>query len=200
MKKNSELPQVAVWMLRYLGQKNNRDIILGDLMERSRTGQSPVRLWREVFTVISAGAIESCRIRYLEFSFALVGAVLLSRLQFLMRVPAIERLWTLGIGLAWPLASLYDFGFRSAVAAITAELIIFPMLLINRALTWKNVLRSFVISFSILFVGLLNWFLFWAAFPHLLASLIYSLPPFLAILISVWSSHSLRRASFTSSG
>ena len=109
-----------------------------------------------------------------------------------MRVPAVEQLWVWGVGLPWPLASAYDFGFRAALGALMVQPLLAALLLLDRTFRWFRMLRTLVFSLGALSASGLAGFL-WITYapvtwppPRLTQFYVGALIPFIALLISAW--------------
>jgi hypothetical protein len=181
-------PALATWLLRHLCQRDTRDALTGDLFERFSDGESGRWFWRQVLVAITVGALRGLRSHWSRICFSAFGAALLFLLSGkIMRLPAIERLWVLGIGLPWPFSSAYDFGFRGVIAALIVQPLLAVALLIDGAFSWSRMFRTFAITFGLLVATSLSGFLF--AFPRRtpmgvccgVAML------FVALLISAWA-------------
>lgn len=143
-------PPLATWLIRHLGHEDTRDVPTGDLFERFSEGESGRWFWRQVLVAITLAALKGLRADRLRICFSASGAVLLLLISDkIMRLPAIERLWVLGIGLPWPISSAYDFGFRRVVAALIVQPLLAAALLIDHAFSWSRILKAFGISFGL---------------------------------------------------
>ncbi len=183
--------RLAIWLLRHLGEKNNQEAIVGDLVEKFGQGRSARWLWREVLIAIGIGISKALLARWPEVCFALTGTALIdlffSPLK-IVRKPLIERMWAWGIGLRWPLSTIYDFGFTAFMGALMVLLLLIFFLFVKRALRWANILRTLLISFMLLATGQLALFLWERRLPHALMYILGPLPLFFALLASAWAS------------
>jgi hypothetical protein len=180
-------PALATWLLRHLCHRDTRDALTGDLFERFSEGESDRLFWHQVMVAITRGTLRGLLAHWPEICFSASGAAMLVLLSGkAMRLPAIEKLWVLGLGLPWPMSSAYDFGFRGAVAALIVQPLLAVLLLIANAFSWSRLFRTFVVSFGLLAATLL-------------AGVLFGLPPtpmnrcfaaftlFAALLISAWA-------------
>jgi len=186
---NSELsqpPALAIWLLRNLCARNNREALTGDLLERFGEGQSGWWFWRQVLIAIMAGAITELRDHWPQIAFSISGNTLL---WFwwgkTMRSPAIEGLWVRGIALPWPLSSAYDFGFQAVFAALMVQPLLIALLLLNRAFSWLSIFRTLLVSIA-LFAVLQP--LLWATITPKPMTRVYAGAAMrgIALLISAW--------------
>ena len=74
-------PRLAVLLLRHLYPKDNRDVLIGDLLERFREGRSNRWFWRQAMVAITVGVWRSLRLLWPEISFAFAGTLVL-QLEF----------------------------------------------------------------------------------------------------------------------
>lgn len=72
-KKQPQAPALAVWLLRRLYPKRNREAITGDLVERLHEGRSESWFWRQVLVAILAGASGQLRPSWAEICVAATG-------------------------------------------------------------------------------------------------------------------------------
>ena len=62
----SHPPALAIWFLRRICPKRNREAITGDLLERFREGRSDGWFWRQVLGAILVGASSQLRLHWTE--------------------------------------------------------------------------------------------------------------------------------------
>ena len=180
-------PPMATWLVRHLGPKNTRDALTGDLLERFSEGESDRWFWRQVLVAIALGALRGLPAQWPRICFSASGAAFLLLLSGkTMRLPAIERLWILGIGLPWPISSAYDFGFRGFVAALIVQPFFAAALVIDNAFSWSGIFGTFAISFVLLVATSLSGTLF--AFPRTPTGMCFAaFTLFAALFISAWA-------------
>jgi hypothetical protein len=188
-------PALATWLLRRLYHRDTRDALTGDLFERYSEGESDRWFWRQVLVAVTLDALRGLRAHWPQICFSASGAgLLLLVIGKTMRLPAIERVWVLGLGLPWPISSAYDFGFRGAVAALIVQPLLAVPLLIDNAFSWSKIFRTFVISFGLIGATFLAWVLF--AFPPTpMRRCFAAFLLFAALLISAWAGRRTLRAS-----
>jgi hypothetical protein len=198
----SQPPAFAVFLLRHLCPKDNREVLIGDLLESFREGRSDGWFWRQVLIALLAGVSKGLRLHWPQICFAVVGSLVIVLESWIMRMPAIERLRVRGFSLQWPLSTAYDFGFRAALAALMLQPLLAVLLLLGRVFRWASLLRTFSISFLLVGASLVALALVPAptagykppprTFGALLMDLIQlhwfllMLVPFFILLISAW--------------
>jgi hypothetical protein len=62
-REKSDLPAVALWLLRHFASRSHREALTGDLVETFREGRSAGWVWRQVLTAVAAGLMENVRQR-----------------------------------------------------------------------------------------------------------------------------------------
>jgi hypothetical protein len=147
-------PALAFFLLRHLCPKDNREVLIGDLLEGFRGGRSDSWFWRQVLVALLVGGSKELRLHWPQICFAVIGTLVIPLESWLMRMPTIERLWARGISLQLPLSTAYDFGFQAALAALMLQPFLAVLLFLGRAFNWASLLRTFSISF--LLVGALR--------------------------------------------
>ena len=152
-------PRLAVLLLRHLYPKDNRDVLIGDLLERFREGRSNRWFWRQAMVAITVGVWRSLRLLWPEISFAFAGTLVLQLEFWIMRMPSIERLWAQGMSLQWPLSAVYDFGFQAALGTIIVQPLLAILLLLAGRFSWYRVLRTCSICWLLLMASNLAVFL-----------------------------------------
>jgi hypothetical protein len=143
-------PQLAVFLLRHLHPKDNREVLIGDLVESFREGRSERWFWGQVLVALTVGISRALPLLWPEISFAFAGTLVIQLESWIMRMPLIERLWAQGISLRSPLPTIYDFGFQAALGAIMLQPLLAVVLLLARRFSWYSVLRTFSICFLLL--------------------------------------------------
>jgi hypothetical protein len=183
----------ALWLLRQFGPENDREAIIGDLLESLGDGRSATRLWREVMIALSVRLSKGLRIHWQELCFSVAGTALIVGVLLPLRItrsPAIVRMWVWGFGLGWPLSSVYDFGFRALRPALMTLTVLIVFLVSKRTLNRVNILRALLVSLP-LFV---SWFLLVALYAsgsnYSSWRMVGWAPYFLALLIPAWWSRS----------
>lgn len=147
--KQSEPPGLALWFLRYLCPRRNREVLTGDLLERFREGRSNRWFWRQVIVAVLVGASSQCRLLWTEVWFAAAGTVLI---------------WSTPWGRIFPIAAITNpsMNWRARFLwiiglEITTALMVLPLfaLLFRRRRTfgWSNLRRAFVISAMLFAAG-----------------------------------------------
>ena len=204
----SQPPALALFLLRYLCPKDNREVLIGDLLETFREGRSDGWFWRQVFIALLLGVSKGWRLHWPQICFAVAGTLVLVLEGWIMRLPAIELLWARGISLHWPLSTAYDFAFGAALAALMLQPFLAVLLLLGQTFSWHSLLRTFAISFLLLVVSHVGLFLwgphspssayrppsptFWAflvdvlQFRHPFLMLTFMSTQFFILLISAW--------------
>ena len=99
----SQPPTLAVFLLRHLCPKDNREVLIGDLLESFREGRSDGWFWHQVLIALLAGVSRRLRLHWPQICFAAAGTALLWRSSWIriMRIPPIEHVRVWGIGLPW---------------------------------------------------------------------------------------------------
>lgn len=157
----SQPPHLAFFLLRHLCPKENREVLIGDLLESFREGQSDGWFWRQVLIAILAGASKRLRLHWPQVCFAVAGTLVIQRESWIFRMPTIERLWERGISLQWPLSTAYDLGFTAVLATLMLLPLLAILLLLGQTFSWHSLLRTLSITFPLLVasnvVGLFLW-------------------------------------------
>jgi hypothetical protein len=148
----------ALWLLRHAGPLENREAIIGDLLERLRDRKSARWFWREVLSVLMAGI----RMPWMDVWLALLGPVLpillwrplLPILLWRLPNPFLDGDFPWALSLGWPLSAILDCGLRLAVLTFLVMVELMVVFAFQRTLSWANVGRAVLIIFPILSVGL----------------------------------------------
>jgi hypothetical protein len=69
----SQPPTLGMFLLRHLCPKDNREILIGDLLESFREGRSDGWFWRQVLIALLAGVSKGLRLHWPEICFAVAG-------------------------------------------------------------------------------------------------------------------------------
>jgi len=144
----SNPPALAIWVLQYLCPRTNREILIGDLLERFREGRSNRWFWRQVIVAVLVGASSRRRLFWTEICFAATGTGLI---------------WCTPWGRVFPIAAMSNPSMNwmarflwIAALEITTALLILPLFAVffrfRRTLGWSTLRRAFVIS-AILFTA-----------------------------------------------
>jgi hypothetical protein len=150
MSNPSHPPALALWLLRRLCRRRNRDFLTGDLLERFGEGESRVWFWRQVMMAILIGVWRESIAHWPQIAFAAIGSILIwfwggRSVQFILDNPMIART------LAWsvrrqPIFVIYDIVLRSFLAGLLLQPLLAVLLLLNGALRWRSLLRTTLIS------------------------------------------------------
>jgi hypothetical protein len=144
----SHPPALAVWFLRRLCPKRNREAITGDLLERFREGRSDGWFWRQVLVAILVGTSRQLRPRWTEICVAAAGTTLI---------------WCLPWGRIFPIAAMIismnwvaRLQWLIVIEFITA-LMVLPLFAalfrLWRTFGWANLLRIFFICAMLFTAG-----------------------------------------------
>jgi uncharacterized membrane protein len=145
----SDPPKSALWLLRRLCPKRNREAITGDLLERFGEGRSTGWFWRQVLVAILVGASSQFRLLWTEICFAAAGTVLI---------------WCIPWGRIFPIAAMtnpsmnWSARFLWFIAIeITTALIVLPLFAVlfrqRRTFGWANMRQVFFVSGMLFAVG-----------------------------------------------
>jgi hypothetical protein len=144
----SHPPALAVWFLRRLCPKRNREVITGDLLERFREGHSDGWFWRQVLVAILVGASGQLRLQRTEISMAAAGTALV---------------WCCPWGRIFPIAAMItsmNWGARLQwliLIEIMTALMVLPLFVVLfrvwRTFGWANLLRVFFICAMLFTAG-----------------------------------------------
>jgi hypothetical protein len=145
----SNPPALALWFLRCLCPRRNREVLTGDLLERFREGRSNRWFWRQVVVAILVGASSQCRLLWMEICFAAAGTALI---------------WCTPWGRIFPIAAMTNpsMNWRARflwviVIEITTALMVLPLFAVLfrlwRTFGWSNLRRAFVISAMLFAAG-----------------------------------------------
>ena len=88
----SQPPTLAILVLRHLCPKDNREVLIGDLLETFREGRSDRWFWRQVLVALLAGVSKGLRLHWPRICFAVAGTLVIVLEPWIMRMHAIERL------------------------------------------------------------------------------------------------------------
>jgi len=136
----SHPPALAVWLLRRLYPKRNKEAITGDLLERFREGRSDGWFWRQVLVAIMVGGSSQLRLRWTEICFAAAGTALIWCVPWrgIFPIAAMTTSMNWGARLEW-----------LVVIEITTALMMLPLftvvLRLWRTFCWANLLQVFFI-------------------------------------------------------
>jgi hypothetical protein len=145
----SDPPKSALWLLRRLCPKRNREAITGDLLERFGEGRSTGWFWHQVLVAILVGTSSQFRLLWTDLGFAAAGSVLI---------------WCVPWGWIFPIAAMtapsmsWSARFLWLIAIeITTAMIVMPLFAVLfrlwRTFAWANLLRAFFISAMLFTVG-----------------------------------------------
>jgi hypothetical protein len=180
----SNLPKLAIWLLRYACPGNDHDALIGDLIERFREGQTYKWFWRQVLIALAFGVLREILRYWPHLCYAIAGTAMPEFFWNVVKgVPGYLHWWTL----PWPLSQLAFELSRNALLALAALPVLAIGLAINGAFRWGDLVRTGAINLALTIVGhyLLD-FCPWlfrpvAGNPYHLRSLI--IPPTLQILL-----------------
>lgn len=182
----------ALWLLRHAGPLENREAIIGDLLERLADRKSARWFWREVLSALAAGI----RMPWTDVGLALLGPVLpillwrplLPISLWRLPNPFLDGVLNWAVSLGWPLSAAFECGFR--VVGLTFLLMIELMVVFafQRTLSWTNVGRALLIVFPILSVGLLLSLQLDGHLPNHIENAVDQIPFFCAMLATLLSS------------
>lgn len=139
---------LAVWLLRRLYPKRNREAITGDLLERFREGRSDGWFWRQVLVAILVGASSQLRLRETEICLAAAGTVLIWRVPWgwIFPIAAMTTSMSWGARLEWLI-----------VMELVTALMVLPLFAVLfrlwRTFGWASLLRVFFISAMLFTAG-----------------------------------------------
>jgi hypothetical protein len=185
-------PALATWLLRHLDPKN-QEALTGDLFEKFSEGHSHVWFWREVLVALALTVSRALKARWVELLFAFFGAPLpVLAWQLLIRTRAAQPLFTAGVHLSWPLSAVYGFALHTFLTLLIILLTLTPLFFLKKRLSPTSVVRAALISFAVLAPGEFIMSLGVRRLPHALQYPVSQLPFFLALLISMWMTHSPR--------
>jgi hypothetical protein len=138
----SDPPKSALWLLRRLCPKRNREAITGDLIEKFGEGRSRGWLWRQVVAAILVGASSQFRMLWREICFAAAGAALILRTPW-GRIFPLEAITN--PSMHWSVRFLWLIAIE-----ITTALIVLPLFAVlfrlRRTFDRANLYRAFFIS------------------------------------------------------
>ncbi|MGA7415625.1 MAG: hypothetical protein WBW33_34450 [Bryobacteraceae bacterium] len=160
MNKKRQASALAVWLLRRLYPKRNREAITGDLLEVLHQGRSEGWFWREVLVAILVSASGQLRPRKAEICLAATGTA---------------SIWFIPWGLIFPTAAMstsMNWGVRLPwlfVIETATALMVLPLfaalLHLSGTLRWANLFRVFLICASLFGAGDLLTILWCASHP-----------------------------------
>lgn len=144
----SHPPALAVWFLRRLCPKRNREAITGDLLEGFREGHSSGSFWRQVLIAILVGASSQLRLLWTEICLAAAGTALI---------------WCVPWGRIFPIAAMIASMNWVArlqwliVIEIVTALMVLPLFVVlfrlRRTFRWAHLLRVFFICAMLFTAG-----------------------------------------------
>jgi hypothetical protein len=144
----SQPSALAIFLLRHLCPEDNREVLIGDLLESFREGQSDGWFWRQVLIALLAGVWKGLRLHWPQICFAFAGTLVIIVLEWwIMLDSGHSRPWDGGISVQWPLSGVYEFGFRSLFVAVMLQPLLAILLRLSRTFSWHSLLRTFSISF-----------------------------------------------------
>lgn len=189
-------------LIRRFGPKHNQEALVGDLLERLAEGRTANWFWREILGALTAALFMRLKGGCSEMAFALAGTgVFVVFERTIVRISLDNPLFGLGVGLPWPLSSIYDFSFRAAWVMLVLVPEFTVVLAFKKALTRTNVSRAILISLPLIMLGELVAFLWLTNLPYSFRWL-YAVPNagafFSAFLISLWASQATHPSSHNS--
>jgi len=141
-------PALALWFLRRLYPKCNREALTGDLLERFREGRSSRWFWRQVLVAIMIGVSSQLRLHWIEIGFPAAGTALI---------------WCFPWGRIFPIAEMtttMDWGPRLEWLIgieVTTALIVLPLfavlLHLRGTFGWANLARLFFLCATLFTAG-----------------------------------------------
>jgi hypothetical protein len=182
----------ALWLLQYVGPRENRETIIGDLLEQAPERKSATWFWREVLSALAAGI----RVPWKDAGLALLGPVL----PILLWRPVLPiSLWRLpnpfldgvsfwAVSWGWPLSAVFDCALRLVELTVLLTIEVIVVLALRRTLRWANAGRAVLISFPILSVGLLLSLELDGHLSHQIENAVAQIPFFCAMLAALVSS------------
>jgi hypothetical protein len=169
----SQPPALAAWLLRHVCARENREELIGDLLERFAERPSRGWFWSQVLTAILVGAARSVQAHWPQVCFAIAGTAL-DYLSWPGRSQHLAQLWWWGsLGLPWPLSAAFEVSFYPAVGVLMVQPLLATLLFLNRTFSWFSLIRTYLMSFALgsalnlaSIVGAFKWFrgpepLFW---------------------------------------
>jgi hypothetical protein len=141
-------PALAVWFLRRLCPKRNREAITGDLLERFHEGRSGGWFWRQVLAAILVGVSSQLRLHWTEICLASAGTALI---------------WCVPWGRIFPIGAMITsmnwiarLQWLILIEVVTA-LMVLPLFVVLfrlwRTFGWANLFRVFFICAMLFTAG-----------------------------------------------
>ena len=190
-----EPPSSALWLLHRFLPTERREALLGDLLEKFHQGRSSCWLWREVLIAVALSFGTTLRMHRAEVAFTILGTTLhamwwTSRWwRMAWQSPMMQSLYAWGLGWPFPLSSAYDILFHSIVRLV----LLLPLVAVFSSSQggWRGarVLRAIGIGLALLTPGEVLVLL---SRGSVYISMFESILFFLALLLSIWTSCTLR--------
>jgi hypothetical protein len=139
---------LAVWFLRRLCPKRNREAITGDLLERFREGHSDGWFWRQVLVAILVGASSQMRARCTEICFAAAGTASIWCLPWVRIFPIAAMITSMNWG-----ARLQWLIVIETITALMVLPLFAALFRLRRTFGWANLLRAFFICAMLFTAG-----------------------------------------------
>lgn len=145
----SRPPALAAWLLRHVCAQDNREELIGDLLERFAVRPSRGWFWSQVLTANLVGAVRSVQAHWPQVCFAIAGTPL-DHLGSPGRSQLLAHVWWWGsLGLPWPLSAAFEVSFWSGVVAMMAQPILAVLLFLDHTFNWFSLMRTYAISLAL---------------------------------------------------
>lgn len=184
-------PSLAIRLFNLCIPRPQRDIGLGDLLERFDENQSASWFWREVLTAIGIAMRTALRSHAMDLLFAVSGTALLElwwRTNFwrmsIWRGPAVESLFGWSAGLPFPVSEVCRLIVGAGIGTAHVVLLLAVLWSVERRSGWAAVRNGTIVAFLALTAGKLVTLTISNPYGFIEDGLFS-----LALTISAWYSH-----------
>jgi len=150
-RKESNPPELALWLLWHARPGGDNEALSGDLIERFREGQTGGWFWRQVLVAIAIHLLGEIRRHWPQIWYAIAGTEMP---RFLWN--AVDKSGRLPFSwylLPWPLSQVV-FELRvPVIVALAALPVLAAALVINGTFRWLSVLRTGMITLALIALG-----------------------------------------------
>ena len=177
---------LALWVLRRVGPRENREAMIGDLLEQVSAGKSATWFWREVLSALVAG------MRWADVGLALLAPVL----PILLWRPLLPiALWRLpnpfldgGVsGFGWPTSAMIGCSVTVTLLTLLVMIELMVVSAFRRTFSWANVGRWMLMAVPMLSLGLFLSLELDGHLPHKVANVVDQVWLCGAMLAGLWT-------------
>ncbi len=186
-------PRLAIWTLQH-GLLRDNEALTGDLIERFKSGQSPVWFWKQVYIAVLLGLWTEIRRHWPHFAYAFAGITFPQLFwKAVDGLPGALHWWAL----PWPWSQIALEVIRKLAFALMALPVLAVGLTIRREFDWRALFRTALLNLTLItmYKYLLDYLLDVPGLSHQVNShlVAFTFPsvflvavPFCSFLVSAW--------------